>query len=190
MTDELRSRVRTALVSITAEIGGDPDSLFERVYDELRSLAETYLRRERPDHTLQPTALVHEAYMRIKKGADLNARNAAHFRALAARIMRQLLIEHARGHAAAKRGGDFNRMSFATDLFAAPERGVEILELEEALKEVRKLDERMVQVVELRFYGGLTIEETAMELGVSETVVKGDWRTARALITRALKNAG
>lgn len=175
-------------MSISEELGGDADSLFENVYSELRAVAEYYLRRERSDHTLQPTALVHEAYMRIKKGAELNAENAAHFRALAARIMRQLLIEHARAHGAAKRGGERDRVTLVTDLTPSRERGIDLLELEEALEQLKQIDERLLHVVELRFYGGMTIDETALELGVSPTVVKDDWRTARALITSLMED--
>ena len=184
MPEDLKTRVKSALESITAEIGGNSDSLFEHVYDELRSLASSYLRRERPNHTLQPTALVHEAYMRIRRGAEMNAENAAHFRALAARIMRQLLVEHARSHGAAKRGGDAARVTLMTDLTPTPEQAIDFIELEEALAQLGRLDQRLVDVVELRFYGGMTIEETASALKISATVVKDDWRTARALITK------
>lgn len=186
MSDDLKNRVRTALQSISDEIGGGSDSLFERVYDELRGLASGYLRRERRDHTLQPTALVHEAYMRIKGGANLKAENAAHFRALAARIMRQLLIEHARSKGAAKRGGGGDRVTLVTELTPDRKSGIDFMELEEALEQLRAIDPRLVDVVELRFYGGMTIEETAEALSVSATVVKDDWRTARALITTML----
>lgn len=188
MSDDLRQQAKKVLTAITSETGDGAESLFEQVYDELRSLALRYLRRERPNHTLQPTALVHEAYLRIKKSAPLDAENGVHFRALAARIMRQLLIEHARSSAAAKRGGGLNRVTLVTDLTPAPDGGVDFLELEEALDRLRQLDERLVHVVELRFYGGLTIDETAFELGVSQTVVKDDWRTARAMITSMLRD--
>lgn len=186
MSDELKNRVRTALHSISSDVGADPDTLFERVYDELRFLATSYLRRERNDHTLQPTALVHEAYMRIRSGANLKAENAAHFRALAARIMRQLLIEHARSRGSAKRGGGAARVTLVTELTPDRSSGVDFMELEEALEQMKAIDERLVDVVELRFYGGMTIEETAEALNVSASVVKDDWRTARALITNIL----
>ncbi|MCG8404954.1 MAG: ECF-type sigma factor [Phycisphaerales bacterium] len=188
MSDDLKQRAKKVLTAMTGDIDGDAELLFEQVYDELRSLASRYLRRERPNHTLQPTALVHEAYLRIRKSAPLDAENGVHFRALAARIMRQLLIEHARSSSAAKRGGGLNRVTLITDLTPAPEGGLDFLELEEAMDRLRHLDERLVQVVELRFYGGLTIEETAFELGISPTVVKDDWRTARAMITSMLKD--
>ena len=122
--------------------------------------------------------------MRIKRGAEMNADNAAHFRALAARIMRQLLVEHARSHGAAKRGGDAARVTLMTDLTPTPDKGIDFIELEEALAKLSQLDRRLVDVVELRFYGGMTIEETANALKISATVVKDDWRTARALITK------
>lgn len=186
MADDLRQRVRTALESITEQIGGDSDALFSRVYDELRNLASRYLRRERPDHTLQPTALVHEAYMRIKGGADFNTENVAHFRAIAARIMRQLLIEHARSKGADKRGGGRDRVTLATDMTPGPSKGIDVLALEEALGRLREIDPRLVDVIELRFFGGMTINETAGVLNVSPTVVKDDWRSARALITNML----
>lgn len=188
MTGDLRQRVRTALNSITDQIGGDADSLFSHVYDELRRLASSYLRQERRDHTLQPTALVHEAYMRIRGGSELNPENVAHFRALAARIMRQLLIEHARSRGAAKRGGNHDRVTLATDITPDDGKGVDVLALEESLERLREIDGRLVDVVELRFFGGMTIEETASALNISPTVVKDDWRTARALITRMLRD--
>lgn len=185
-------RIKAALTQLAGATGVDMDVLFEQVYRELREIASAYLRRERADHTLQPTALVHEAYLKMLAGRDLRAESAAHFRAIAARVMRQLLVEHARGRGAIKRGGDGNKITLATHLtpVAQTDDGVDLLALEEALEHMASLDPRLVEVVELRFYGGFTIEETASQLGVSATVVKSDWRIARALITKFVRGDG
>jgi RNA polymerase sigma factor (TIGR02999 family) len=186
MSSELRRSVDHALTSIATEAHCDPSALFEEVYSALRDMAARYLGRERVDHTLQPTALVHDAYIRLMEAADLSAENIVHFRAIAARVMRQLLIEHARGKATAKRGGGRQRVSLVTDVTPAHTSPVDLLELEDALEHLARLDERMVRVVELRFFGGMTIDEVAMELGVAPTVVKDDWRMARAVLATVM----
>jgi len=185
-------RIRTALTHLAGATGVEMEVLFEQVYRELREIASAYLRRERADHTLQPTALVHEAYLKMLGGRELQAENAAHFRAIAARVMRQLLVEHARGRNAIKRGGDGQKITLASHLtpVARASDGIDLLALEEALEHMASLDPRMVEVVELRFYGGFTIEETAAQLGISATVVKSDWRMARALITKFVRDDG
>jgi RNA polymerase sigma factor (TIGR02999 family) len=154
-------------------------ALVPLVYPELRRLARQYLRRERPDHTLQSTALVHEAYLRLEKRADANFANRSHFLAICAQLMRQILVEHARSRAAVKRDGGYK---LALDDVVVPAKGrdVDLLALDAALTELAKLDAQQCRIVELRFFGGLSIEETSQVLGVSPATVKRDWATARA----------
>jgi RNA polymerase sigma factor (TIGR02999 family) len=158
------------------------------LYPELRKLARQYLRRERPDHTLQGTALVHEAYLRLEKRADVKFENRAHFLAICAQLMRQILVEHARGRAAAKRDGGY-KLALDDVVVAARGREVDLLTLDDALNELAKLDAQQSQVVELRFFGGLSIEETAHVLGVSPATVKRDWTTARAWLHDEISRA-
>ena len=152
------------------------------VYGELRRLAEQHMRRERPDHTLQATALVHEAFLRLTGGASIAWENRAHFFKAAARIMRHVLVDHARSRGYAKRGGGGLRISIEDGAAAvlAEERAPDLVALDEALGRLERLDPRQHQVVELRFFGGLSVEETAEVLGVSAITVKRDWRSARA----------
>lgn len=166
------------------------DRLIPVVYDELRRLAGSYMANERPDHTLQPTALVHEAYFRLVGQRDVRWRNRAHFFAVAATAMRRLLIDHARRHRAEKRGGG-RRVTLSHEL--ADDGGTEILDvlaLEEVLARLEELDRRQAKVVELRFFGALEVEEVAEVLGVSPATVKRDWRHARAWIRRELRGRG
>jgi RNA polymerase sigma-70 factor (ECF subfamily) len=153
--------------------------LMPLVYDELRALAESYLQHERPDHTLQATALVHEAYMRLIKQENVDWRNRAHFFAVAAQAIRRILVDHARGHQSAKRGGDRKRVGLDQDL-AVPESDVDLLALDEALQELARLHERQARIVELRFFGGLSLKEVAEYLEVSRRTIDGDWHMARA----------
>ena len=150
------------------------------VYAELRRTAHYYLQRERADHTLQSTALVHEAYMRLigQKLPDWQSR--AHFFGVAARLMRQILVEYARGHQAAKRGGSVCKVTLEEGTLAAKETDLDVVMLDDALQELAKLDEQQSRIVELRFFGGLTVEETAEALGISPKTVKRDWCVARA----------
>jgi RNA polymerase sigma factor (TIGR02999 family) len=168
---------------------GDRDALEELmplVYDELRRLARHYLSKERSDHTLQSTALVHEAYLRLAGGNAPNWQNRAHFFGVAAHIMRQILIEHARGRGAAKRGGNALRLEI-DEALALPQRiDVDVVALDKALNELSELDTQQGRIVELRFFGGLTIEDTSEVLGISPATVKRDWVTARAWLYRAM----
>lgn len=170
--------------------GGDRyalDRLMPLVYAELRRLAAAYLRRERSDHTLQPTALVHEAYLRLVSQKEVDSRCRAQFFAIAANLMRQILVNHAKRRRAGKRGhGRKERLE--TDAVAVQPQ-VDLLELEEALTELSRLDPRKCQVVELRFFGGLKEEEIAQVLGVSEITVKRDWRVARAVLHNQLRGS-
>ena len=172
------------------------DDLLPRVYDELRSLADAYMRRERAGHTLQPTALVHEAFLRLLRLPPGSVQNRVHFFALAAQAMRRILADHARRHRAAKRGGNAVRVPLelieggaAPDPRAAGAESAEVAadDLDAALEDLAKLDARQARVVELRFFGGLSIEETAEVLGVSPATVKRDWLVARAWLHRELR---
>lgn len=163
------------------------DELMPLVYQELRKLASGYLRSERPDHTLQPTALIHEAYLRMI-GKDIPQwQSRAHFFGVAARLMRQILVDHARTHHAAKRGGDQQKISLddAPQVFAQAD-AAELLALDDALTKLAAFDERRSRILEMRSFGGMGVEETAQALGVSEATVKRDMRLAQAWIRREL----
>jgi RNA polymerase sigma factor (TIGR02999 family) len=156
------------------------------VYDELRRLAAHYLKGERPDHTLQPTALVHEAYLRLVGQSNV-WQSRAHFFGIAARTMRRILVEHARRRNADKRGGGTVRVGPGIEGSAAsPEPDPEILALDEALTRLEGLDPQQARIVELRFFGGLSVEETAEVAEVSTATVKRKWRTARAWLRQEL----
>jgi len=158
------------------------------VYNELRSLAHRYLRRQRPGHTLQSTALVHEAYLRLKKQKGLHFERPNQFFALAALIMRQILTDYARSRQAAKRDGGL-RLSLQDRPSLLRGKSVEMIALDEALKELARLDTQQSQIVELRFFGGLSIEETAEVLGVSPATVKRHWTSARIWLHRELSQS-
>lgn len=158
------------------------------IYQELRRLAHRYMQRERPDHTFQSTVLVHEAYLRLSKQKHVEFQNRAHFFAVAAQLMRQILVEYARRHRAAKRGGGCKvSLEDAPPPFEG--RGIELVALDDALKELARLDPQQSRIVELRFFGGLSIEETARVLDVSPATVKRDWATARVWLHHELKRA-
>lgn len=163
------------------------DRLMPLVYDELRRLAGGYLGRERRDHTLQPTALVNEAFLRLVDQRRIQWQGRAHFLALAATLMRQLLISHARKHQAAKRGSGGPRLTLLESDLAVEARDVDFLDLDRALSGLAALDPRQARVVELRYFGGLTVEETAAVLEVSPATVKLDWTFARAWLLRELQ---
>ncbi len=162
------------------------DDLAARVYDELRRVAARSLRGERAGHTLQATALVHEAYIRLSSQGDFEFRDAEHFRSIAARMIRRVLVDHARRRGAARRGGDRFRVTLAEDLSVTVRADVDLLALDEALLEYAERDPRAVRLVELRFFGGLTMAEAAREIGVSERVAAEDWAMARAWLRRRL----
>jgi RNA polymerase sigma factor (TIGR02999 family) len=168
--------------------GGDKGALEELVpfvYRELRSLAAAYIRRERRDHTLQPTALVHEAYLRLVDQTQVASPSRAQFFGIAANLMRQILVNHARHHGAAKRGGG-NRVALEEGATVVQQRPVDFVALDEALDKLAQLDPRQSRIVELRFFGGLTEDEIAEVLDVSAITVKRDWRIARAVLHRQL----
>lgn len=168
--------------------GGDRQAL-ERlmplVYGELRRLAASYLRRERPDHTLQPTALVNEAYLRLVDQRSVSWANRAHFFGIAAQLMRRILVDHARRRQAAKRAAAY-RVTATPAVSPSGDRAPELLALDGALSDLEKLDARQARIVELRFFAGLTVEETAEVTGVSPATVKREWRTARAWLRREI----
>jgi RNA polymerase sigma factor (TIGR02999 family) len=166
------------------------DTLLPLVYDELRRLAAVYLRRERPGQTLQPTALVHEAYLRLLKDRPDRWQNRAHFCAIAAHSMRQILIERARARDAQKRGGGGAKVTLDEALIAGAPRPIDFLALDAALDRLAALDAEQARIVELRFFGGLSVEETAEALGSSPATVKRRWALARAWLARELEGAG
>lgn len=164
---------------------GAPEKLLELVYDDLRRLAAAYLRNERNAQTLQATALVHEAYLRLVDWENVSWQNRAHFFAVAAQVMRRILVDHARAKRAQKR--DFGqRVAFDEAVSFPAEKGVDLLALEEALSSLEEIDARQAKIVELRFFGGLSLEETAHVLNISETTVKREWTFAKAWFQREL----
>ena len=175
------------LIELTRGSEGAAERLMPLVYDKLRALAERYMRRERPDHTLQATALLNEAYLRLFDQKRVDWKGKAHFVALAAEMMRRILVDHARGHAAAKRGGGREKVALDNGLgLADAARGVDLIALDDALEELKKLNSRQTRVIELRFFGGLTVRETAYALGVSDRTVDNDWSFARAWLRRRI----
>lgn len=165
------------------------DVLLSLVYDELRKIARRYLRKERSDHTLQPTALVHEAYMKLIDLSDVSWQDRAHFFAVASSVMRNILVDHARARLAEKRGGEGQRIALEDVVSFSREPDVDLLALDEALNKLAKFDEQQSRLVELRFFGGLTIEETAHVLGISPATVKREWTVAKAWLFRQMKSA-
>jgi RNA polymerase sigma factor (TIGR02999 family) len=161
------------------------DAMAEDVYAELRRVAAAYLRRERPGQTLQPTALVNEAYVRLA-GQHPRFQNRAHFCAIAANAMRQILVERARARNAQKRGGGAVRVTLEDQMAISPESALDLATLDEALTRLATLDPRQARIVELRFFGGLSVEETADALGISPATVKRHWAVARAWLAREL----
>lgn len=156
------------------------------IYGELRRRAGNYLRGERPGHTLQPTALVHEAYLRLSELKEIDWQNSAHFFAIAAQMMRRILIDHARSHGSEKRGGGWYPVELETVSTGSGQDFDKLLALDEALERLSRLDARQARVVELKFFGGLTEDQAAIVLGVSTRTVKRDWRLAKAWLFREL----
>src|SRR5579863_1163361 len=162
------------------------DALLPLVYKELKAIARHCLRQERAGHTLQSAALVHEAYLRLANGVPPDAQNRAHFAAVAARLMRQILVDYARSRGAAKRGVDC-LVEFDEELISPKKQGVDVLALDDVLNELAAMDEQQGRIVELRFFGGLTIAETSSVLAISPATVKRDWNVAKAWLSRAMK---
>ncbi len=179
------SRATDILLRIERVDDSAAAELLPLVYEELRRLAGSYMDRERPGHTLQPTALIHEAYLKLIAG-DEAFQSRSHFVGVAAHAMRQVLVDHARRHKADKRGGDWMRVTLdraEASVTVSPE---ELLSLHEAIHRLGEKQERLGRVVELRYFGGLTIRETAVVLGVSHTTVEDDWSLAKAWLAREL----
>ena len=162
------------------------ETLTPLVYAELRRLAGSYMRSEAPGHTLQPTALVHEAFLRMVARDAPDCQNRSHFYGVASHLMRQILIDHARTRNAGKRGGGKANISLEENLVVSREREADLMALDEALERLSALDPRKAQVVELRFFGGLSVEESAEVLKVSEVTVRRDWQFAKAWLVREL----
>lgn len=156
------------------------DELLPIIYDELKRIAASYLRRERSDHTLQPTALVNEAYMKMIDITQVSWQNKAHFIGVAANQMRRILVDHARHHNAQKRGGEFQIMTLNDEIDHVDEQSADLIALDDALNELAKMDPTKAKIVELRYFGGLSTNETAEVLGVSAITVKRHWKLAKA----------
>jgi RNA polymerase sigma-70 factor, ECF subfamily len=184
--DDIAERVTELLQQVDLANPEESDELLRLVYDDLRALAARQMRGEHGSRTLQPTALVHEAYLRLADGGSLKWASRSHFFRVVARAMRQVLVDQARRRNAGKRGGDWQRVTLESNLLAdtAEERGV--LELHEALARLGELDPALERLVELRFFGGLTVEEAAATLGVSPRKAAKDWAAARLWLSREL----
>ena len=168
---------------------GDPDAparLIPLVYEELRRLARHYLQRERADHTLQATGLVHEAYLHLVDQSSATWQNRAQFFSVAAQVMRRILVDYARAHRAKKRGGEWEKLLFDEALAPVVGRRIDLIALDDALKQLLVVDPRQSQIVELRFFGGLTNEEIGEALQVSARTVKREWRIAKAWLRREI----
>jgi RNA polymerase sigma factor (TIGR02999 family) len=169
--------------------GGDKgalDKLMPLIQDELRRLAHHYMSRERGDHTLQTTALVNEAYLRLVNRKDAQWQNRTHFFAIAATLMRNILVDHARSHAYAKRGGGAQKTELDEAMVASQNRAAEVVALDDVLNKLAVFDPQQSRIVELRFFGGLTIEETAEVLDISPATIKREWKTAKAWLYHEL----
>jgi RNA polymerase sigma factor (TIGR02999 family) len=164
------------------------EAILPLVYDELRHLARSHLQQQRPNHTLQTTALVHEAYLRLAREKSIHIQNHAHFLGIAAQLMRWILVDYERNRRAAKRGAGVPRLTLDPSV-AAPgphNRGVHLMELDEALNRLAKLDRQQSQIIELRYFAGLSIEDTSEFLGISPATVKRSWSSARAWLLREM----
>jgi RNA polymerase sigma factor (TIGR02999 family) len=170
--------------------GGDlhaRDEVMTLLYDELRRLAGSFLRRERSDHTLQPTALVHEAYMRLLGHENVDWHNRHHFFGAAAQLMRRILVDHARGHLAEKRGSGQVKVALTEAIVMSQQQPADLLTLDESLTRLAAMDPQQARVVELRVFAGLSVVQTAQALGISPATVKRDWSVAKAWLTREIR---
>lgn len=180
MADESPHDVTRLLDDLSAGREHALDELLPLVYRELRRRAASYLRRERQDHTLQPTALVNEAFLKLVEQRNVRWQNRAHFFGVAAQAMRRILVDHARTHGRVKRGGAGEQVTLDDELLVAASRSIDLLALDQALERLSALDERQARVVELRFFGGLSVEETAEVLRLSPATIKREWSMAKA----------
>jgi RNA polymerase sigma factor (TIGR02999 family) len=186
MSDELQHEVTQILHDWSGGDPAAPERLMPFVYDELRRLARTFLAKERGGHTLQPTALVNEAYLRLVDQTRVSWQNRAHFYGIASSMMRRVLIDHARAHATAKRGGGAVRLSIDDMQVPVEERAASFVAMDEALERLSQFNERGRRIIEMRFFGGLSDEEIAEVLGVSTRTVLRDWKAARLWLFREL----
>lgn len=162
------------------------ERLLPLVYDEFRELAGDYLRRETKAHTLQPTALVHEAYLRLIDQTRVNWQGRTHFFAVGAQAMRRVLVDHARARQRDKRGGGWQRISLDEQLTVSPAHDADLLAVDEAIEKLARIDSRQAQIVELRFFGGLTVAEVADVLGLSKRTIESEWKVIRAFLRKEL----
>jgi len=171
------------------DVGNDREAaeLVVALYSELRNLASHYLQRERREHTLQTTALVHEAYLRLADQREVHWKNREQFMGVAAQLMRRILVDHSRGHDAQKRGRGFEKVFLEEAAGVSKEKAADVIALDEALTRLAELDPKQAQLVELRFFGGLSLEEAAGVLGVSRTTVKRNWNLGKAWLARELR---
>lgn len=189
MTDPPRSQATQLVAAMNAGDRSARDALLPLLYADLRAQAMAYFRAQRADHTLQPTALVHEALLRIMGSDKIEWESRSHFLAVAAKAMRNVLADHARRRRAEKRGGAWERVTLTGLGSDGGERRIDALDLDEALDALGRINERQAQIVELRFYGGLTVEEVAHVLEVSPRTIELDWRMARAWLRNRLDEA-
>lgn len=180
--------VTELLVRLKEGEDGVYDKLYPAIYEELRQLAYAHMRRQSPDHTLSKTELVHEVYLKMIDQSQIDFTDKSHFLAIASRCMRQILIDYARKKHAEKRGGKDKDLTYIDELFSSQnQKARELIDIDAALDELEKLNERLCKVVEMRFFGEMTIEATAQALGVSESTVKRDWIKARGWLYKELK---
>ena len=187
--EDPRTRVTRILQNLNLADAKQRDALVELVYDELREIARRQLRNERPGHTLQPTALVNEAYLRLFDPASNGWESRAHFFGVAARAMRQVLVDHARKRDALKRGGELERVTLVTDIAEAGGHETDVVDLHIALEKLAQSDDTLARLVELRFFAGLTLDEAADTVGVSRRKAANDWAAARLWLQRELRSA-
>lgn len=184
-------RARLAIVpmepSAPRPVQDDVEKLLPLVYEDLKRLAAGFFRRERRGHTLQPTALVHEAWLRLSEQREVKWQSRAHFLAIAGKMMRRVLVDYARSHDAQFRGGGWQRVELDDSLRVMDNRGLDILAIDAALARLEALDPQQAQVVELRFFSGLSVEETALYLQISTATVKRYWQSARAFLHREME---
>jgi len=186
---EPRSEVTLLLRRLSAGDKSALDQLLPLIYTQLHQLASRYMRRERPGHTLQTTALVHEAYLQLVGQENAHWESRSQFFGVAVQLMRRILVDHARAHGAAKRGGHLPRLSLDEAVVMAKERGGDLLAIDELLQRLAAIDPRQARIVELRFFTGLSVEETAQVLSISDRTVKREWAMAKAWLQRELQRS-
>ncbi|MDM7921171.1 MAG: sigma-70 family RNA polymerase sigma factor [Pyrinomonadaceae bacterium] len=189
MSEHSPNEITRMLIELTDGNQDVVNQILPHIYDELRRLAGSYLRKERSNHTLQPTALVHEAYMKLIDQRQVKWQNRAHFFGIAAQVMRRILMDHARKHLANKRGGDAEILPLEEEiLVVSHDKSAELVALDDALQQLGEIDPQKARIVELRYFGGLSIEETAEVLAISVPTVNRHWRMAKAWLYSELSN--